>query len=110
MFSFKSNREYDFNGNYDDNLQCVESVNGKIESEPMKLLFDSGFFMGTRNEYTGIYVCKEGSVSRADELDIQEDSPYSLEDIVGLCNAVCRERQLDPANVDILLFSCKADN
>ena len=106
---FVSNRTENMicNGNYDDNLQCVESVNGKIESEPMKFLFDSGFFMGTRNQYTGIYVCKEGSVSRADELDIQEDTPYSLEDIVGLCNAVCTERQIEPANVDILLFSCR---
>ena len=106
---FVSNRTENMicNGNYDDNLQCVESVNGKIESEPMKFLFDSGFFMGTRNQYTGIYVCKEGSVSRADELDIQEDSPYSLEDIVGLCNAVCTKRQIEPANVDILLFSCR---
>ena len=106
---FVSNRTENMicNGNYDDNLQCVESVNGKIESEPMKFIFDSGFFLGTRNRYTGIYVCREGSVSRADELDIQEDSPYSLEDIVGLCNAVCAERQIEPANVDILLFSCR---
>jgi len=95
------------NGNYDDNLQCVESTNGKIESEPMKFLFDSGMFLGTRNRYTGIYVCSEGSVERADELDIQEDSPYSLEDIIGLCNVVCTKRQIDPANVDILLFSCR---
>jgi hypothetical protein len=106
---FVSNRTENMicNGNYDDNLQCVESTNGKIESEPMNFIFDSGFFLGTRNRYTGIYVCREGLVDRADELDIQEDSPYSLEDIVVLCNAVCRERQLDPANVDILLFSCR---
>ena len=49
-----------------------------------------------------------GVLDRADELNIQEDTPYSLEDIVGLCNAVCAERQIDPANVDILLFSCRA--
>jgi hypothetical protein len=106
---FVSNRTENMicNGNYDDNLQCVESVNGEISSEPMKFLFDSGFFLGTRNRYTGIYVCREGSVDRADELDIQEDTPYSLENIVGFCNAVCRERQIDPANVDILLFSCR---
>jgi hypothetical protein len=85
----------------------VESANGKIESEPMNFLFDSGFFLGTRNKYTGIYVCREGSVDRANEIDIQEDTPYSLEDIVELCDAVCRERQIDPANVDILLFSCR---
>ena len=82
-------------------------MNGKIESEPMNFLFDSGFFLGTRNRYTGIYVCREGSVDRADELNIQEDTPYSLEDIVGLCNAVCTKRQIEPANVDILLFSCR---
>ena len=107
---FVSNRTENMicNGNYDDNLQCVESVNGKIESEPMKFIFDSGFFLGTRNRYTGIYVCRDGTVNRADELNIQEDTPYSLEDIVGLCNAVCAERQIDPANVDILLFSCRA--
>jgi hypothetical protein len=106
---FVSNRTENMicNGNYDDNLQCVESANGKIESEPMNFIFDSGFFLGTRNRYTGIYVCREGSVNRADELNIQEDTPYSLEDIVGLCNAVCTERQIDPANVDVLLFSCR---
>jgi len=107
---FVSNRTENMicNGNYDDNLQCVESANGKIESEPMQFIFDSGFFLGTRNRYTGIYICRDGTVNRADELNIQEDTPYSLEDIVGLCNAVCAERQIDPANVDILLFSCRA--
>jgi hypothetical protein len=121
---FVSNRTENMicNGNYDDNLQCVESANGKIESEPMNFNFDSGFFLGTRNRYkgrnssdgrprsglTGIYVCRDGTVNRADELNIQEDTPYSLEDIVGLCNAVCTERQINPVNVDILLFSCRA--
>lgn len=95
------------NGNYDDNLQCIESVNGKLQSEPMHFIFDSGFFMGRRKLYTGIYVCKEGAVSRADELDIQEDKPYILDDIVELCKNICSIRQIDPINVDILLFSCR---
>ena len=95
------------NGNYDENLQCVESVNGRVETEPMQFIFDSGFFIGTRNRYTGIYVCREGIVERAVELDIQEDNVYSMENIVELCNIVCNKREIDPANVDILLFSCR---
>ena len=120
---FVSNRTENMicNGNYDENLQCMESINGKIKTEPMKLIFDSGFFMGTRNRYkgrkasngrprsglTGIYVCREGSVDRADELDIQEDSAYSLKDVIELCDTLCNKRQIDPVNVDILLFSCR---
>lgn len=96
------------NGNYDDNLQCIESANGEIETEPMNFIFDSGFFTGARNRYTGIYVCREESVERAEELDIQEDNPYSLEGIIELCNAVCNKRNIEPVNVDILLFSCRA--
>ena len=95
------------NGNYDESLQCVESVNGRVETEPMHFIFDSGFFLGTRNRYTGIYICREGIVERADELDIQEDDIYSMEKIVELCNIVCNKREIDPANVDILLFSCR---
>ena len=96
------------NGNYDENLQCIESVNGRVETEPMHFIFDSGFFLGTRNRYTGIYICREGIVERADELDIQEDDIYSMEKIVELCNIVCNKREIDPANVDILLFSCRS--
>lgn len=95
------------NGNYDENLQCIESVNGRVETEPMQFIFDSGFFLGTRNRYTGIYVCSKGIVERADEIDIQEDNVYSMENIVELCNIVCNKREIDPANVDILLFSCR---
>ena len=95
------------NGNYDDNLQCIESVNGKIKSEPMQFIFDSGFFMGRRKRYTGIYVCKDGEVNRADELNIQEDTPYILDTIVEMCKTICSIRQIDPINVDILLFSCR---
>jgi hypothetical protein len=106
---FVSNRTENMicNGNYDENLQCMESTNGKIKTEPMKFLFDSGFFMGTRNRYTGIYVCREGSIDRADELNIQEDSAYSLKDVIELCDTLCNKRQIDPVNVDILLFSCR---
>lgn len=96
------------NGNYDDNLQCIESVNGKIKSEPMQFIFDSGFFMGRRNRYTGIYICKDGEVNRADELNIQEDTPYILDTIVEMCKTICNLRQIDPLDVDLLLFSCRS--
>jgi len=96
------------NGNYDDNMKCLKSDNNKIITEPMKFVFDAGFFIGKRNMFTGIYICKDGETERATELEISEDIPYNMNDIIQLCENACHIRKLDPSNVDIMLFSCRA--
>jgi len=48
------------NGNYDADAKCIKSVNNEIITEPMKFIFDAGFFAGKRNMFTGVYVCMHG--------------------------------------------------
>lgn len=95
------------NGNFDNNLTCITPENNRIYTEPMKFVFDSGFITGKRNRYTGIYVCKDGNVNRADELDINEDIPYDINGLRELCLSVCQSRNINPSDIDIMLFACR---
>lgn len=58
--------------------------------------------------FTGIYVCSDGETERANMLDINEDIPYEINDIVGFCLQICEHKNIDPKNVDIMLFSCRS--
>jgi len=48
------------------------------------------------------------NTERASELEISEDIPYTINDIVQFCSKVCENREINPSNVDIMLFSCRS--
>jgi hypothetical protein len=96
------------NGNYDDSLKCIPPIDGMIEIEPMQFRFDSGFHKGNRNSYTGIYVCQNRTVDRANEAIIDGKKKYLFPEVIDIVKTVCTNRQIDYANVDIMIFACRA--
>lgn len=107
---FVSNRTENLvcNGNYDNNLKCVESTNGQIITEPMIFIFDSGMYKGYKNNYTGIYVCYNEKVERSDEINIDNDKLYEITDIIEMVTMICNTRRFSYENIDIMAFVCRS--
>ena len=107
---FVSNRTENMicNGNYDNNLKCLEPVGGKVSTEPLFFIFDPGMYKGYKNNYTGIYVCYNEKVERSNEIIIDNDQLYEIKDIVELVKQICNNRNFSYTNVDIMAFVCRA--
>jgi hypothetical protein len=95
-------------GNYDSSLKCIDPVNGMIETEPMRFSFDAGFYKGVKHKYTGIYVCRNGSVERTDEPPILNDRHYLFPEIVDIVRTICDSRSIDYRDADVMMFACRA--
>lgn len=96
------------NGNYDNSLKCISSIDGQIETEPMRFSFNAGFYKGIKHSYTGIYVCRNASVERADEYSIDNDKKYAFPEMIDIVKSICDYRQIGYNNVDIMIFACRA--
>jgi hypothetical protein len=94
-------------GNFDPNLVCTESTNGKITVEDHLIDFSSGgIYDVEQNQFLGIYICKEGIVSRAN-VTINTSRPYTQSDIVEICREICHIEHIDYSKVDVLIFACR---
>lgn len=94
-------------GNFDPNLVCTESTNGKITVEDHFIDFSSaGVYDVEQNQFLGIYICKEGIVTRAN-VSIDKSRLYAQNDIVEICREICYKEQYDYSKVDVLIFACR---
>ena len=94
-------------GNFDPNLVCTESTNGKITVEDHLIDFSSGgIYDVEQNQFLGIYICKEGIVSRAN-VSINTSRLYTQTNIVEICREICNIEHIDYSKVDILIFACR---
>jgi hypothetical protein len=94
-------------GNFDPNLVCTESTNGKIIVEDQLLDFHSGgVYDVEQNQFLGIYICKEGIVSRAN-VSINTSRSYTQLNIVEICKNICDTEEIEYSKVDVLIFACR---
>ena len=94
-------------GNFDPNLVCTESINGKIIVEDQLVDFDSGgVYDVEQNQFLGIYICKDGIVSRAN-VNINTSRAYTQSNIVEICKKICDTEHIEYSKVDVLIFACR---
>ena len=94
-------------GNFDPNLVCTESINGKIIVEDQLVDFDSGgVYDVEQNQFLGIYICKDGIVSRAN-VNINTSHAYTQSNIVEICKNICDTEHIEYSKVDVLIFACR---
>lgn len=94
-------------GNYDPDLLCTESVNGKISVENVFLSFNSyGAYDTEQNNLFGIYICKNGVVYRAN-VNIDTSHQYTHSNIFDICREICDTENIEYIKVDVLIFSCR---
>jgi hypothetical protein len=94
-------------GNFDPNLVCTESINGKIIVEDQLVDFDSGgVYDVEQNQFLGIYICKDGIVSRAN-VSINTSHAYTQSNIVEICKNICDTEHIEYSKVDVLIFACR---
>ena len=94
-------------GNFDPNLVCTESINGKIIVEDQLVDFDSGgVYDVEQNQFLGIYICKDGIVSRAN-VNINTSHAYTQSNIVEICKKICDTEHIEYSKVDVLIFACR---
>ncbi len=94
-------------GIFDPNLVCTESTNGKITVEDHLIDFSSGgIYDVEQNQFLGIYICKEGIVSRAN-VSINTSRLYTQTNIVEICREICNIENIDYSKVDVLIFACR---
>ena len=65
-----------------------------------------GVYDVEQNQFLGIYICKEGIVSRAN-VSINNSRSYTQSNIVEICKKICDTEEIEYSKVDVLIFACR---
>jgi len=96
-------------GNYDNNLKCEESRNNTIIVDNMRFKFENKTLLDKNNKTSGIYICENRKVNKINVLGIDDTTLYTFEELIGICNLICKQSNIQPNNVNLLFFACRGN-
>lgn len=92
-------------GNYNNNLTCIESINGTIKLENMQFYLKPNILSQHKKNTIGFYICINGELTKIMVAGITS-RPYSFQEIINVCCHIC-EGSLSLSETEIMFFSCR---
>lgn len=75
----------------------------------MRFKFENKTLLDKNNKTSGIYICENRKVNKINVLGIDDTTLYTFEELIGICNLICKQSNIQPNNVNLLFFACRGN-